>query len=72
MKDKITFEQALARLEEIADILESGDNGLEHTMQLFEEANELSKFCNEKIERAEEKLLVLTKNDGGFQLAVEK
>ena len=72
MNNKLTFEQALVRLEEIADSLESGDLRLEQTMQLFEEANALSKFCNEKIQGAEEKLHVLVKSDTGFQLSVEE
>ena len=72
MKNKeLTFEQALARLEEIADSLESGTLGLEHTMTLFEETNTLFKFCTEKIDNAEEQLLILTKKDG-FQLTVEE
>ncbi len=69
MTEKRTFEQALARLEEIADSLESGDLGLEQTMQLFEQADELSKFCNEKIKGAEEKLQVLVKKDEGFHVS---
>ncbi len=71
MKEKMTFEHALARLEEIADAMEGGDINLEQTMQLFEEANELSRFCNEKIEGAEEKLRILVKKDDEFHLTVE-
>ena len=70
MNNKLSFEKALARLEEIADSLESGELDLENTMTLFEEANELSKFCNEKIEGAEEKLQVLLKKQDGFHLTV--
>ncbi len=64
MQEKQTFEKALARLEEIADSLESGELGLEQTMQLFEEAHSLSQFCQEKIAKAEDKLQILKKDDG--------
>ena len=71
MTKNISFEQALDRLEEIADSLESGELGLEQTMQLFKEANELSQFCNEKIEKAEEQIKILVKTNDSFQLKVE-
>ncbi|MBN1480505.1 exodeoxyribonuclease VII small subunit [candidate division KSB1 bacterium] len=67
-----TLEHALARLEEIADALESGEFGLEQTMVLFEEAHSLSQFCTEKIDKAEEKLRILIKKDDTFQLRVEE
>lgn len=71
MSEKMTFEHALQRLEEIADTLENGDLELEQTMQLFEEANALSKYCNDKVDKAEEKLEILLKKDDGFHLTVE-
>lgn len=73
MKNKEqTFEQALTRLEEIADTLESGTLGLEQTMLLFEEANTLAHYCTEKIDKAEEKLHILIKKENMFQLKVEE
>jgi len=71
MNKNLTFEGAFARLEEIANVLESGDPDLEQIMALFEEANTLSSFCTEKIEAAEEKLKILTK-DAEFKLKVEE
>ena len=67
----LTFEQAFSRLEEIAELLESGAADLEQTIQLFEEASSLTKFCSKKIETAEEKLRLLTK-DKDFQVTVEE
>jgi exodeoxyribonuclease VII small subunit len=72
MKKNQTFEQALDRLEEIADALEGGELGLEQTMQLFEEANILSQFCNEKIDKAEEQIKILVKSNDSFQVKVEQ
>ena len=70
-KANLSFEQALERLEEIAEQLEQGDVALEETMSLFQEANELNRFCLEKLGKAEEKLRVLTKSSDGFQLSIE-
>lgn len=72
MKKNQTFEQALDRLEEIADALEGGELGLEQTMQLFEEANSLSQFCNEKIDKAEEQIKILVKMNNSFEVKTEK
>ena len=70
-KANLSFEQALERLEEIAEQLEQGDVALEETMSLFQEANELIRFCLEKLGKDEEKLRVLTKHSDGFKLSIE-
>ncbi len=71
-KKNVSFEQALERLEEIADQLELGDVALEDTMALFQEANELNQFCLQKLGKAEERLRVLSKEEDGFQLTLEE
>ena len=70
-KNTITFETAIARLEEIADILERGEAGLAETMELFKEAKSLSTFCSTALSEAEEKLQVLVKEDDRFELDFE-
>lgn len=67
MKAK-TLEQALERLEEISDALESGQLLLDDALGLFEEANVLAEFCETKLTAAEKKLQVLVKNDDGFEI----
>ncbi len=64
MNDK-TFEQALSRIEEISEALESGQKSLDESIKLFEEVNELSKFCREKLDDAEKKVKLLVKKGGG-------
>ena len=68
---KITFEEAMKRLEEIADILEKGDQSLDDTIVLFEESNALVKFCQEKLDNAENKLQILTVENNSFHLEPE-
>jgi len=67
MKTK-TLEQALERLEEISESLESGQLVLDDALGLFEEANDLAVFCDKKLNDAEKKLKVLVKSDDGFSI----
>ncbi|NIA29117.1 MAG: exodeoxyribonuclease VII small subunit [Actinobacteria bacterium] len=66
-----SFEKAMKRLEEIASLLEDGSQTLEGSLKLFEEANELAGFCEEKLDTAEKKLKILTKNGKEFKIQEE-
>ena len=62
-KEKIetmTFEAAMARLEEIVRMLESGNAPLDTSLGLFEEGVALVKLCNSKLDTAEQKVKILT------------
>lgn len=59
------FEDALKRLEEIVDILESGDVALDDSLKLYEEGQELIKFCKDKLTKAEAKVKQLVKTEEG-------
>ncbi len=65
MKKEITFEQALIRLEEIAQALESGDVPLEESLKMFEEGMKLIEFCNSKLNEAQKKVQKLTRTESG-------
>ncbi|MEW5806291.1 MAG: exodeoxyribonuclease VII small subunit [Acidobacteriota bacterium] len=62
---KMTFEEALARLEEIVNGLESGEISLEESLKLFEEGIVLSRHCNEKLKEARQKVEILVKSSTG-------
>lgn len=64
-KDKMTFESSLARLEEIVRKLEGGTATLDDSLALFEEGVKLVKFCNEKLETAEQKVKMLVFDKDG-------
>ena len=68
MKKKLTFEQSLQRLEEIADLMEDGTNSLDQSLNLFEEANELSAFCIKVLEETRQKIQVLNKENETLRL----
>lgn len=59
-KKNITFEEAVKRLEEIVRMLEGGTAPLDESLTLFEEGVSLVKFCNEKLDGAEQKVKMLT------------
>lgn len=61
---EMTFEQALARLEEIAHQLEGGDLPLEQAIALAEEGFKLSHFCEEQLTAAEGKIQQLVERMG--------
>lgn len=68
---KFIFEHAFLRLEEIAEMLESGTATIEETISLFEEANELNKKCSEFLDKAESKLKIMLKENDELKLEFE-
>ncbi len=69
MEKELTFEKALARLEEIVKALEAANTPLDESLSLFEEGSKLVKFCNEKISTAEKKVKLITEAEG---MAIEQ
>ena len=66
-ENQMTFEAALARLEEIVKLLEGGSAPLDESLKMFEEGVALVRFCGSKLDNAEQKLKILVKKqDGGY------
>ncbi len=61
----MSFEQAMARLEEIVRRLEQGDVPLEEALGLFEEGSRLVKKCSAQLDKAEQKVSKLLAGPGG-------
>jgi exodeoxyribonuclease VII small subunit len=59
------FEEAMERLENIVERLESGDLSLEESLKIFEEGMNLVNFCSKKLEEAEQKVTMLIKDQNG-------
>lgn len=53
---KQTFENAMARLEEISKILSENNVTLDESLKLYAEGVKLLKFCNSKLEQAKIKI----------------
>lgn len=60
MKKKLTFEQSLERLEEIAALLEQGNAPLEDALKLYEEGTALAAECTRKLSAAQLKITKLS------------
>jgi exodeoxyribonuclease VII small subunit len=60
-----TFEQSLARLEEIVRLLEKGDAPLAESLGLFEEGAGLIRTCGTMLDQAEQKVVQLRKGPEG-------
>jgi len=57
---ELTFEAAVARLEQIVQTLEGGRCSLDESMKLFEEGTKLTAFCSKALKTAEQKIVQLT------------
>ena len=60
-----SFEDAIARLETIVRLLESGSAPLDESLSLFEEGVGLVKLCSARLDNAEQRVKILTKNPDG-------
>ena len=62
---KLTFEQQIARLEEIVSALEQGDVQLADSLALFEEGTKLIAACTKQLDQAEQQVVKLMKGPDG-------
>ena len=66
---KLTFEQAMARLEEVVSRLEGGETSLDESLKLFEEGAKLMGQCTALLDKAEQKVTLL--ENGGKKSAAQ-
>ncbi|MBR6114217.1 MAG: exodeoxyribonuclease VII small subunit [Oscillospiraceae bacterium] len=64
-KENRSFEEMLARLEEIVRALEKGDAALEESLTLYTEGAELIRLCTGKLTQAEQTVVRLQKGADG-------
>ena len=64
-EQNMTFEQAMARLEEIVRAMERGDAPLDDTLALFEEGMALCRRCSEALDHASQRVTILTRQEDG-------
>ena len=65
MAAKKTFEENMARLEEIVGKLEKGDAPLSDSLKLFEEGTKLIALCRTELDKAEQQVVKLMKGPDG-------
>lgn len=64
-KRKLTFEEALRQLEEVAEQIEQGKVGLEESIKKYEQGMGLVKQCRDILARAERKIQQLQAGPDG-------
>jgi exodeoxyribonuclease VII small subunit len=62
---EMTYEQAYAKLEEYTEQLESGELTLDESLQVFEKAVALIRYCGEKLDGAKKQMQVLVEGLNG-------
>ena len=65
------FEQAMKRLEEIVEKMETGDLALEDLIVRYEEGMKLVKVCQERLAAAEQRIEIITRNCAGKPVVKE-
>ena len=63
-KSKMTFETALATLEQIVSNIESGDVSLEESIEQYAQGTKLIETCRGILDQAEKKIQLLAKGEG--------
>ncbi len=63
--ESMTFEAAMARLEEIVRALEGGDVPLDASLALYEEGVALVRLCNARLDHAQQRVKILSAAEDG-------
>ncbi|WNS74176.1 exodeoxyribonuclease VII small subunit [Bacillus sp. DTU_2020_1000418_1_SI_GHA_SEK_038] len=63
-EQKLTFEEAMEKLEVIVEKLEEGDVPLEEAINIYKQGMELSKLCHDKLKNVESQLTQILTEDG--------
>ncbi len=63
--EEMSFEQAMAELEQVVQKLENGQVALEESIQLYERGDALRKRCETQLKAAEEKVAAITTDAAG-------
>lgn len=68
-KKDFDFEQVFEQLEEIVNKLESGQETLEKSLELFEEGIKISDICRNKLDNADQRIKeLIKKSNDTFEL----
>lgn len=62
------FEEAMAELENIVRILDRGESTLDDSLKLFETGVNLAHYCQTLLDKAEDKVSMITFSEDGAEL----
>ena len=63
--EKMKFETAFARLEQLVGEMESAELSLDESLEKYSEAVKVLKICRKLLDEAEKKIEILTKDEKG-------
>jgi len=63
MEKKISYEDAMKRLEELVEQMESGKTGIDSLVAQLKEARKLIQMCKDKLTKTEEEISKLTSDN---------
>jgi exodeoxyribonuclease VII small subunit len=66
MNQELPFEEAMKKLEDVVEKLENDEVSLEESIRLFEEGMRLSRLCGEKLNRMEQQVEMLVRENGDW------
>lgn len=61
----VSFEKAIAELEEIVKKLEKGELSLDESIDCFQRGVELTKYCSKRLDEAERSITMLVEGENG-------
>ena len=61
------FEEAMTRLEQIVNALETGNLPLDESLRIFEEGTSLLRLCTRRLEETERRIEILMQEEGGLR-----
>ncbi len=71
-KEELSFELAMEQLEEIVEKLEEGEVPLEKALQFYQKGMELSKYCHDTLQKAENQLTKMMTDEGEKAFDIEE
>ena len=63
-KEELSFETAMDQLEEIVEKLEEGEVPLEKALEFYQKGMDLSKYCHDTLQKAEDQLTKMMTDEG--------
>ena len=63
--ESLTFEEALARLEEIVRLLERGEAPLDQSIDLYQEGDRLKRHCESRLKAAQARIERISLGEDG-------
>ncbi len=63
-----SFEESLNELESLVETLERGDLSLDESLKTFERGVELTRICQQSLQKAEQKIQLLSEKNSNAEL----